>query len=87
MATAVELGFASRTVSPDELMTEARRLAERLAAQPAEALRGTKRVVNMYLSQALAGPLQAGFSAEVATMQTDEHRQRLLDFQRKSKRS
>ena len=40
----------------------------------------------MYLSQALGGPLQAGFSAEVATMQSDEHRQRLLDFQRKSKR-
>ncbi len=86
-ATAVELGFASRQVAPEELMTEARRLAERLAAQPVEALRGTKRVVNMYLSQALGGPLQAGFSAEVATMQSDEHRQRLLDFQRKSKRS
>ena len=85
--TAVELGFASRQVAPEELMTEARRLAERLAAQPVEALRGTKRVVNMYLSQALGGPLQAGFSAEVATMQSDEHRRRLLDFQRKSKRS
>jgi enoyl-CoA hydratase len=46
-------------------MPEAQRLAERLAAQPVEALQGTKRVVNMYLSQALAGPLQAGFSAEV----------------------
>ena len=31
-------------------------------------------------------PLQAGFSAEVATMQSDEHRRRLLDFQRKSNR-
>ena len=37
-ATAVELGFASRQVAPEELMTEARRLAERLAVQPAEAL-------------------------------------------------
>jgi enoyl-CoA hydratase len=68
-------------------MPEARRLAERLAAQPVEALQGTKRVVNMYLSQALGGPLQAGFAAEVATMQSDDHRQRLLEFQRKSKRS
>jgi enoyl-CoA hydratase/carnithine racemase len=42
--------------------------------------------VNMYLSQALGRQLQAGFSAEVATMQSDEHRQRLLDFQRKSNR-
>jgi enoyl-CoA hydratase len=85
--TAVELGLASRTVAPDDLMPEARRLAERLAAQPAEALQGTKRIVNMYLSQVLGGPLQAGFAAEQATMRSDDHRQRLLDFQKKSKRS
>jgi enoyl-CoA hydratase len=85
--TAVELGLASRTVAPDDLMPEARRLAERLAAQPAEALQGTKRIVNMYLSQVLGGPLQAGFAAELVTMQSDEHRRRLLDFQKKSKRS
>lgn len=77
-ATAVELGLASRTVAPESLLAEARRLAERLAGQPAEALRGTKRVVNMYLSQALGGPMQAGFAAEVVTMQSAEHRDRLL---------
>jgi enoyl-CoA hydratase/carnithine racemase len=38
-------------------------------------------------TEAKVGPLQHGFSAEVATMQSDEHRQRLLDLQRKSKRS
>ncbi|WP_280271266.1 enoyl-CoA hydratase/isomerase family protein [Nocardia wallacei] len=77
-ATAVEVGLASRVVAPDDLLPEARKLAERLAAQPPEALRGTKRVVNMYLSQALAGPMQAGFAAEVVSMQTPEHRERLL---------
>ncbi|WP_280371310.1 enoyl-CoA hydratase/isomerase family protein [Nocardia wallacei] len=77
-ATAVEVGLASRVVAPDDLLAEARKLAERLAAQPPEALRGTKRVVNMYLSQALAGPMQAGFAAEVVSMQTPEHRERLL---------
>ncbi|HUO38188.1 MAG TPA: enoyl-CoA hydratase/isomerase family protein [Mycobacterium sp.] len=77
-ATAVELGLASRAVAPDDLMPQARRLAERLAGQPDEALRATKRVVNMYLSQVLAGPLQAGFAAEVATMTSQEHRRRLL---------
>ncbi|MGX9787984.1 enoyl-CoA hydratase/isomerase family protein [Mycobacterium sp. MMS18-G62] len=85
--TAVELGLASRTVALDELAAEALRLAQRLAAQPSEALQGTKRVVNMYLSQVLGGPLQAGFAAEQATMKSDDHRQRLLEFQRKSKRS
>ncbi|MCW2625132.1 enoyl-CoA hydratase/isomerase family protein [Mycobacterium sp.] len=83
-ATAVELGLASRAVAPGELLPEAAKLAQRLAAQPPEALRGTKRVVNMYLSQVLGGPMQAGFAAEVATMQTDDHRQRLLDFQQKA---
>jgi enoyl-CoA hydratase len=86
-ATAVELGLASRAIAPDALMTEARKLADRLAAQPAEALQGTKRVVNMYLSQVLGGALQAGFAAERATMQTNDHREKLLAFQQKSKRT
>ncbi|MEE3849058.1 enoyl-CoA hydratase/isomerase family protein [Gordonia sp. LSe1-13] len=76
-AKAVELGLATRTVAPGELMGEARELALRLAAQPQGALQSTKRIVNMFLSQALAGPLQAGFAAEVVTMQSDEHRRRL----------
>src|SRR5215469_11061021 len=76
-AVAVELGLASRVVPRDALLDEARALASRLAAQPAQALRGTKRVANMYLSQALAGAMQAGFAAERETMLTPEHRARL----------
>lgn len=85
-ATAVELGLATRAVAPEGLRPEARRLAERLAGQPAEALQGTKRIVNMHLAQVLGGALQAGFAAEVVTMQSDDHRQRLLGFQQKSTR-
>jgi enoyl-CoA hydratase len=85
-ATAVELGLASRAVSAEDLIAEAGKLAQRLAAAPPEALRGTKRVVNMYLSQVLGGALQAGFAAEVATMQSEEHRQRLLEFQQRANR-
>lgn len=77
-ATAVELGLATRTTAPADLLPEARRLAARLAAQPAEALQGTKRVLNMHLSRALAGAAQAGFALEEVTMRTDEHRARLL---------
>jgi len=77
-AMAVELGLASRTTAPDDLLPQARALAARLAAQPAEALRGTKRVVSMYLSQALSGAVQAGFAAEAVTMRSAEHRARLL---------
>lgn len=76
-ATAVELGLATRVVPAAELPAAARALADRLARLPQSALSGTKRVVNMYLSQALAGPLQAGFAAEVTTMRSPEHRDRL----------
>jgi len=82
-AKAVELGLASRTVAPDDLLAEARRLADRLAAQPPAALQGTKRVLNLHLSQALAGPLQAGFAAEAATMETPDHRARLLALRKR----
>lgn len=84
-ATAVEVGLASRVVAADELLVEARELAVRLAALPPEALRSTKRVVNMYLSQALGGPMQAGFAAEVVTMQSPEHRDRLLALRQRAR--
>lgn len=84
-ATAVSVGLASRVVAPDDLLPEALALAHRLAAQPSEAIRGTKRVVNMYLSQALAGPMQAGFAAEIVSMQTTEHRDRLLALRKKTR--
>ena len=46
-------------------------------AQPAAALQGTKRVLNMHLAGALGGAVQAGFAAEAVTMETEEHRERL----------
>jgi enoyl-CoA hydratase len=84
-AIAVELGLATRTTAPDELLPEARRLALRLAAQSAEALRGTKRVVNMHLSRALSGAMQAGFATEAVSMQSAEHRERLLALRRNAR--
>ena len=53
-------------------------------AQPPAALQGTKRVLNLHLAQALAGPLQAGFAAEAATMETPDHRDRLLALRKRS---
>jgi enoyl-CoA hydratase len=85
-ATAVELGLATRAVAPGDLLAEARRLAGRLAGQPAEAVQATKRVLNMHLSQALSGALQAGFAAEASTMRSAEHRERLLALREKAHR-
>jgi enoyl-CoA hydratase len=84
-AMAVELGLATRAVAPGDLLPEARRLAERLAGQPAGALQATKRVLNMHLSQALSGALQAGFAAEAITMRSAEHRERLLALGEKAR--
>jgi len=77
-ALAVELGLASRTVAAGELRDAALQLAGRLAAQPAQALRDTKRVAGMHLAHALAGAMQAGFAAERETMMSAEHRRRVL---------
>jgi len=85
-ATAVELGLATRVTAPEDLMPEARRLAVRLASQPAEAIQGTKRVVNLHLSQALSGAMQSGFAAEAGTMRSAEHRDRLLALRRSATR-
>ena len=44
-ARAVELGIASRMCAPDELLPGVRALAARIAAQPPEAVRHTKRLL------------------------------------------
>jgi enoyl-CoA hydratase len=77
-ATAVELGLATRVVPHDALLDEARKLAARIAEQPPQAVQGTKRVLNMHLSQALVAAVPAGFAEEEQTMLSEEHRQRLL---------
>ena len=66
-----------RAREPDDLMPEARRLAERLAAQPGPAIRGTKQILSMHLGRALAGAVQAGFAAEEISMLSAEHQQRI----------
>lgn len=82
-ATAVELGLATRVTAPDDLLPEARKLAGRIARQPAAALQGTKRILNMHLSQALAAAIPAGLAAEAVTMESEDHRRRLLALRSK----
>ena len=85
-AMAVEVGLATRMTSNEQLLPEARKLAARLAAQPPGALQATKRIVSMYLAQALGGPVAAGFAAERVSMQSAEHRERLLALRERSQR-
>ncbi|MEU0070039.1 enoyl-CoA hydratase/isomerase family protein [Streptomyces sp. NPDC006332] len=70
---AVRLGIANRTVAQDKIRDEAMELAGRLAALPAQALRETKRAVNLHLEQALGTVLEPALLAERDTMHSPDH--------------
>jgi enoyl-CoA hydratase/carnithine racemase len=53
-AAAERLGLVNRVVEADRLLDEARSLAQRLARQPAEALRATKRLLRGDPAEVLA---------------------------------
>jgi len=70
---AVRLGIANRAVPDDKLMDEALDLARRLAALPAQALRETKRAVNLHAEHAIDNVLEAALLAERDSMHSPEH--------------
>jgi enoyl-CoA hydratase len=70
---AVRLGIANRVVPGEKLLDEAMELAGRLAALPAQALRDTKRAVNLHLEQAMAAVLEPALLAERESMHSPEH--------------
>jgi enoyl-CoA hydratase len=74
---AVALGLANRVVPHAELMGEALRLAQRLARLPQKALRDTKRALNAHAEKAVAGPLEIAIQAEIASMGSSEHAERV----------
>jgi enoyl-CoA hydratase len=71
-ALAVELGLANRVVPADQLLAEARSLAERLAAQPQRALRDTKRALNLHLIGAVNAVVDFAFASESETFALPE---------------
>lgn len=70
---AVGLGLANRVVAADALLDEAITLAERFAAQPPQAIRSTKRALNLHLSQAISGILEYALAEEFQSFDTPEH--------------
>ncbi|MFF3335277.1 enoyl-CoA hydratase/isomerase family protein [Streptomyces sp. NPDC002888] len=70
---AVRLGLANRAVPKDKLLDEAMDLAGRLAALPTQALRETKRAVNLHLEQAMAQVLEPALLAERDSMHAPDH--------------
>jgi enoyl-CoA hydratase/carnithine racemase len=71
---AVEFGLASRVVAPDELMSEALALANRLAQVPPAALQRTKTALNGYLEAQLDGAFESALTGELHSMGSTEHR-------------
>jgi len=63
-AEAVQLGLANHVVAKAQLMDEAMAFANRLCDQPQQALRDTKRALNMHLQQAADNVLSFGLAAE-----------------------
>jgi enoyl-CoA hydratase/carnithine racemase len=77
---AVELGLANRVVAAADLMTEALALAQRLAAQPHQALQETKRAVNMHLQAAIALVAPFALSAEAESFGTPDIKKTIDTF-------
>jgi enoyl-CoA hydratase len=84
-ARAVELGLASRVVAPEALLDEAVAVAERLAAQPPQAVQSTKRALNMHVKRAIAGVLEYALVEEFTSFDTTEHQDIVRAFLARSK--
>jgi len=77
-AEAVNLGFANRVVADGASVDEAVALAHRLAKQPAQALRDTKRAINRHLDRSILDVLDFAIAAEGVSSASAEHR-RIVD--------
>ena len=81
-AEAVDLGLANRVVADDQLMKEAMTLAERLAAQPPQAVQETKRALNLHMQAAIAMVAPFALSAEAESFATDDIKRTIENFKK-----
>jgi enoyl-CoA hydratase/carnithine racemase len=71
--TALEWGMVSRVVEPDELLAEARRLADRVAVNPPQAVRMAKKLLNQAQGRSLDGVLELSAAFQAIAHQTKDH--------------
>jgi len=83
---AVEVGLANRVVADADLMDEAVALAEKIAAQPPQAVQSTKRALNLHMKRAVAGVFEYALQEEFASFDTPEHREIVNAFLARSRR-
>jgi len=79
--TAERIGLANRVVAADELLVEAHSLAERLAAQPAQALWDTKRALNLHAQRTISTVVDFAFAAESETFAHADFHETLDKYQ------
>ncbi|SHK03175.1 enoyl-CoA hydratase [Pseudonocardia thermophila] len=86
-ARAVELGLANRVVPAAELLAEAHALAAEIAAQPRQAVRDTKRALNIHLGNAVAAVMDFAFAAESHSFSEPDVAATIARFAEKAGRS
>lgn len=79
-ATALQWGLVSSVVPPGELLTEARRVAERIAANAPAAVRMTKRLIREGEHARFATLLELAAAMQGACHQTRDHREAVQAF-------
>jgi enoyl-CoA hydratase len=86
-ADCFRLGLANRVVAKDEVLPTALEIARRLAAKPRQAVRDTKRVLNIHLQMAADAVLPFALAAEEATFALDDVRDVAMSFLAKQRRT
>lgn len=79
-ATALEWGLVSRVVAHDELLSEARTLADRITANPPHALRMAKRLLQESISGSLESTLAMAAAMQPLAHHDPEHQQRIAKW-------
>lgn len=80
---AQRLGLANRLAPRDRVRSDALALAHRLAAQPVQAMRDTKRALNLHLLHAANLILPFALSTESESFATDDVRRKVEEFMSK----
>lgn len=82
-AEALRLGVASEVCAPDDVRARARTWAERIAAQPPLAVKGTKQAVNAQLKQALLTSFDLSTALEISCFLSADHAEAIDALQAK----
>lgn len=77
---ALACGLVSRVVADDELLAQARALAERIAAKPAQALRLSKRLLQEAQHSRLSEILELSAAYQALAHETEDHAEALAAY-------